>query len=753
MAGPTDSATTFGFTFGASHTQSTWGDARRVSWPAMVEMLTAHVPGSKEGNCIVPAIFSGDKRKKEEATQIDVAFLDSDSGTTLDEITAALNAKGWEAVVSSTHSHMTTQTDVSVTNWDRYFAKNNDATPADFLRDEKGYLAAVAEGAEVIGSDEKYIHLQHAPCPKFRIALPLKQPWRAADYPDQATANAAWKERIEALASALDLPHDQACTDTSRLFYLPRRPIRGAIPETAVVAGSFCDVFSLPSAAAPGLFEQPKGRPQHADALEYADPITGEFVDLTSWAKGFGRTFLIAKALRERKPGVITGLIVDNCKVHIDCPNGATHTSAGRDNASFVVNAGNGGTEGFVVHCRHAHCTGKDRLFFVRRMLEERWLGIDDLTAAEFHNQRPKPEPATPDHADTNLPLVYFDDIEPCLDVRDFVQGVLVEEGSAVVYGESNAGKTFWTTDLALHVAAGREWNGRRVEQGGVIYCVLEGGAGFKNRVAAWRNETLERDIPFAAIPVTLNLLDTEADTPKLIEAIRGAAAKMGQPVKLVVVDTLSRAMAGGNENAPDDMGALVRNMDQIRQATGACLLFVHHSGKDAAKGARGHSLLRAAIDTEIEVVAGEGEGKAATVVKQRELKKGDVFEFVLKVVELGMNRHGEAVTTCLVDGANVGEARAYSPKRSLKGHPKRAYEILENLVSASGRMGDAGVPSGYSSVPEKWWRDQFYENAMAAADTKTKEKAFRRAADGLVENHIVGMATGRVWIVRQGKS
>ncbi len=51
-------------------------------------------------------------------------------------------------------------------------------------------------------------------------------------------------------------------------------------------------------------------------------------------------------------------------------------------------------------------------------------------------------------------------------------------------------------------------------------------------------------------------------------------------------------------------MGALVRCMDLIRQETGACVLFVHHSGKDAAKGARGHSLLRAAIDTEIEVKA-----------------------------------------------------------------------------------------------------------------------------------------------------
>lgn len=351
-----------------------------------------------------------------------------------------------------------------------------------------------------------------------------------------------------------------------------------------------------------------------------------------------------------------------------------------------------------------------------------------------------------------DLPLVYFNDIEPCLDVRDFVQGVLVEQGAAVVYGESNAGKTFWTTDLALHVAAGREWNGRRVEQGGVIYCVLEGGAGFKNRVAAWRNESQERDIPFAAIPSGLNLLDPDADTPRLIAAINIAAQAMGQPVKLVVIDTLSRAMAGGNENAPDDMGALVRNMDMIRMATGACILFVHHSGKDAAKGARGHSLLRAAIDTEIEVVAGEGEAKSATVVKQRELKKGDVFDFTLKVVELGTNRHGEAVTTCLVDGAK-SQQTGFTPRVKLSGAEKRAFEVLSYVIGSAGRDGDVGVPSGCVSVPEKWWRDRFYDSAMPGDTQDAKQKAFKRASTSLINNSVVGMAAGRVWIASRERS
>ena len=351
------------------------------------------------------------------------------------------------------------------------------------------------------------------------------------------------------------------------------------------------------------------------------------------------------------------------------------------------------------------------------------------------------------------FPLLWFCEIEPSLDARDFVQGVLMEQGSAVVYGQSNSGKTFWTTSLALHVAAGHEWCGCRVEQGGVVYCALEGGIGFKNRVAAWREENGLRgyEIPFAAVSSAVNLLTPGADTDRLILTVNAAATSIKVPVKLIVVDTLARALAGGNENAPDDMGALVLNMDRIRAETGAMVLFVHHSGKDQAKGARGHSSLQAAIDTEIEVTVDDiGEGRNATVVKQREMRKGQVFPFSLRVVELGENRHGEAVTTCVVENGEVQAAGAVTARRRLTGHNKRALEVLADLVATAGQAGHSGVPSGYSSVPEKWWRERFYERAMPGATDEAKKKAFSRAAEALIESHHVGMAAKRIWLTQR---
>jgi hypothetical protein len=258
-----------------------------------------------------------------------------------------------------------------------------------------------------------------------------------------------------------------------------------------------------------------------------------------------------------------------------------------------------------------------------------------------------------------------------------------------------------------------------------------------------------DANIPFAIVPVALNLLDPEADASAVIDTMKAVSERFGMAPTLIVVDTLARAIAGGNENSSEDMGALVRNGDLIRQATGAHLAWIHHSGKDQAKGARGHSSLRAATDTEIEVVA-TGAARQASVTKQRDMECGGAFGFTLKVVELGANRRGKAVTSCIVEVGDEHTPGGVPARRRLKGQKQRALEVLADLIASSGRTGDPGVPPGCPSVPETWWRERFYERAMPGAEAEARKKAFRRAADELLEAKAVGMGGSRVWVVHQ---
>jgi AAA domain len=226
------------------------------------------------------------------------------------------------------------------------------------------------------------------------------------------------------------------------------------------------------------------------------------------------------------------------------------------------------------------------------------------------------------------------------------------------------------------------------VEQGAVVYCSMEGGNRFRNRVAAWRKANSCFDLPFSAVPISLDLLDPNADVPSLIETIKFVARKTRRPVKLVVIDTLARAMAGGNENSSEDMGALVRNMDIIREATGSCMLFIHHSGKDAARGARGHSSLRAAVDTEIEVQADKRTGiRTAKVEKQRDLQDGDVFAFRLEPVVVGQNPRGRDVTTCLVVEAAAPPVTEHKQGPRLNEEAVTLRRDIEEIAGIEGRM------------------------------------------------------------------
>lgn len=240
----------------------------------------------------------------------------------------------------------------------------------------------------------------------------------------------------------------------------------------------------------------------------------------------------------------------------------------------------------------------------------------------------------------------------------DFVERLLTEAGASVAYGPSNTGKTFIILDLGACIATGRPFRDREVDQGAVIYVALEGDVGAHNRIEALRREgRLTNAAPFYLIFVPVNLMEI-AHSAMLAESVRQAAESSGMPVKLVVIDTLARAMAGGDENSGKDMSIAIESIDAVRAATGAHVLCVHHCGKDETRGARGHSSLRAAIDTELEITRADGSDiSVLRVVKQRDLAIDRPMPFTLKTVHLGIDRRGKPVTSCVVNHLDDSEA------------------------------------------------------------------------------------------------
>lgn len=291
------------------------------------------------------------------------------------------------------------------------------------------------------------------------------------------------------------------------------------------------------------------------------------------------------------------------------------------------------------------------------------------------------PEHAPGSDPRTRIPFQWASDMpEDAGEQREIVQGMLTAGGMSMAYGESNSGKTYLVNHLAFCITRGEPFLGRQTEQGAVIYVAGEGAASIRRRVRAHEMHFGHKVGAFGLIPCALSLLDPSADVENLIELIRTKAEEIGQQVLMVIVDTVARAMGGANENASEDMSRLVRAGDRIREETGAHLMWIHHSGKDQAKGARGHSSLRAALDTEMEVTADDLTAvHTLTITKQRDLAtKGDRLAGRFVPVDLGSGQWGDRITACAVEDA---EAPAQASKTRKLSETQQA--VLAALAGA----------------------------------------------------------------------
>jgi hypothetical protein len=174
------------------------------------------------------------------------------------------------------------------------------------------------------------------------------------------------------------------------------------------------------------------------------------------------------------------------------------------------------------------------------------------------------------------LKLIPFAEITMTTAPTDLVEGVIPKGGFVLVWGPPKCGKSFVFLDIALHIACGLDYHGLRVRGGPVVYLALEGGGGFGRRLEAWRRQhaedLIERDPP----PFFLlnQPLAFAGEHPRLIADIRAQTPTPGA----VVLDTLNRAFAGGDENKPADMGKMIQAADAIRAAFPGCtVIIIHH--------------------------------------------------------------------------------------------------------------------------------------------------------------------------------
>ena len=343
--------------------------------------------------------------------------------------------------------------------------------------------------------------------------------------------------------------------------------------------------------------------------------------------------------------------------------------------------------------------------------------------------------------------LVWIGAAQPVLQSNYLIKSWLGSKQMTVVYGQSNTGKSFFTLDMSYHIAAGRTWHGHNVKQGVVLYYAAEGGSGYLNRARAIQDHYNDENVPLAIRPCPVNLLDPSADLPKLLAQIDMVKDLYGE-IALIVVDTLSRALVGGNENGPEDMTSIISSGDLLRSHADCSILFVHHSSKANDNAARGHSSLRASTDTEIEVAVDEVSGiRFAKTTKQREIEGGREFAFELETVILGDDEDGDSVTSCYV--LPVTEDRKQEAKVKLSKNEKLWINCFTQLWGELvGKANPAGP--GYPDSGTRWIieEEDLRKHFSGKVTAVNKNQAYNRAIEGLLEKGQIAKNEDNFWLV-----
>ena len=296
------------------------------------------------------------------------------------------------------------------------------------------------------------------------------------------------------------------------------------------------------------------------------------------------------------------------------------------------------------------------------------------------------------------------------------IKGILEADTVSAIVGPSGSCKSFVALDMALSIASGKDYNGKPVTPGAVLFCAGEGKRGVRKRAKAWCKHY---GYYLSNLPMYLSQKTILMHDPATIEAIKKEAAAIGD-VKLIIIDTLHRSFGGHNENNPQDMGAFIQACDELKESLHCTVIIVHHTGHSAADRARGHSSFYAALDGEILTKPIGDTNIQISCTKMKDAEPFKTMEFLKVTIPLGIEE--DSLVLELVPTRE-------KPTR-LSNNEELALTTLTEALNGQGTV---------SKLYVEEWRPFFYAR-HTGDNPASKKTAFSRARETLVKKGYISM-------------
>ena len=302
------------------------------------------------------------------------------------------------------------------------------------------------------------------------------------------------------------------------------------------------------------------------------------------------------------------------------------------------------------------------------------------------------------------------------------IKGYLPADSTVMVFGASESGKSLIAMDMAYCIGLGFDYHSHPVRQGTVIYIAGEGQMGISKRfkALALNHQASPEGVHVSELPMDLL-------SKKSLEKVMGAIEQLPE-ITLVIIDTFNRNFTG-EENSAKDIAIVMQCCDRIREATGASIMIVHHSGHNENRS-RGSSALKAAMDVEY-VVSKKGNLVTLKNTKAKDIEKPTDLQYALKSIVVGVSDEGKNITAPLLVQGNASKRSSELSQGSLM-----ILEQLKQLLPSGEAAHDGFYDANGNSitinpsqrmVSRKAWQSASFDKIKVDDGSKSPDEAKRK--------------------------